>query len=75
MAYPTQYIATDIPWALDLGWTPPPLVVQTLEGPTGGSTVLELDSEVWGEIASSAILWGRSMQKKLLQAAKNAGYM
>ena len=73
--YPTQYIVTEIPWAQKHGWTPPPLVAQALGDPAGGPTITGLEREAWEEVASSTILWGRSMQKKLLQAAKNAGYV
>ena len=57
-----------------LRWAPSPQVVQALENPEDGPP-LEMRREVWLEIVSSTILWGRSMQKKLLQDAKNAGYV
>jgi len=64
-------------WGAETGWEPPRVVADRLS--TQG--MLELVDpgvtgiDEWEDIVSSAILWGRSMQKKLLQAAKNSDYL
>ena len=54
---------------------PPPPVLGALDDEEGADALLTLEPETWEEMLKGAILWGRGKQKKLLQTAKNAGYV
>ena len=59
--YPTSHLV------LEMEGAPPPCVMDSLFTPAV-SDIIELVNE-WEDIVSSAFLWGRSKQKKPLQAA------